>query len=89
MKVKNLICAVIDDNGIQSIVFHYPDNEYCTFKKTEFDRQWICTWFRESNKHDAKFVSKQEVINAIRKFQFLDERFYIDVTYTKTQRICK
>ena len=87
MKGKNLICAVIDDNEIHSITLHYPDNEYCTFKKTEFDRQWICTWCRESSGYETKFVSNQEVITAIRKFQFLDERFYIDVTYMKTKRI--
>lgn len=88
MKARNLICAVIDDNTIQSIVLHYPDNEYCTFKKTEFNRTWMCTWFSESNEYKAKLVSNEEVMAAIRKFQFLDERFYIEVTYMKTKKIC-
>ena len=87
MKRKNLICAITENDEIDSVVFHYSDNEYCTFRrKLEYARQWMSTWHRESSDYDAHFKSTQELINMIKTFSF-ENGNYIEVTYMKTKKI--
>lgn len=87
MKRKNLICAIIENDEIDNVVFHYSDNEYCIFKrKLEYARQWMSIWYRESSSYAAHFESSQALINMIKNFSF-DNGNYIEVTYKKTKKI--
>lgn len=87
MKRKNLLCAIIENDEIDSVVFHYSDNEYCTFtRKVEYARQWISVWHRENSDYTAHFESSQALINMIKNFSF-DNGNYIEVTYKKIKKI--